>query len=208
MKILVGCEESQVVCIEFRKRGHEAYSCDLLPCSGGHPEWHLKMDVFKAIGFKKWDLIIMHPPCTAIAVSGNSTYGFGKEKYYMRIESVKWIQKLWDYAISRCNKVVMENPVGVLNTMGNFPKPQYIQPYEHGHRISKKTGLWLVGLPELKPTNIVEPEWIYYKNGGRCSPDHYKNAFSKKRGLLRSKTYPGIAAAFATQWSEDLTAKT
>lgn len=205
-KILIGCEESQEVCKAFRILGYEAYSNDIIDCSGGHPEWHLKMDVFEAINLMNWDLIILHPPCTAIAVSGNSTYAKGKKKYDERIKSVKWTEKLWHHAILKCSHVALENPVGCLSTMTDMPKPNYIQPYEHGHKISKKTGLWLHNLTKLKPTNIVEPEWIYYNgnSGNRCSPDHYKNAFSKNRGKIRSKTYQGIAKAMAEQWSKVL----
>ena len=205
MNVLVACEESQAVTIELRKLGHNAFSCDLQNCSGGHPEWHLKMDVFKALELMKWDLIIMHPPCTAIAVSGNSTYAIGMPKYNERIEAVKWTQKLWDKAISLCDKVCLENPVGVLNTMGNFPKPQYIQPYYFGDPHPKKTGLQLYGLPKLKPTNIVEPEFIIGKRDGKkYSKIHYMSVSmaNGERGKLRSKTFPGIAKALAEQFTK------
>lgn len=192
MKILVGCEESQAVTIELRKLGHEAYSCDLLPCSGGYEDWHLQMDIFQAIDSKEWDLIILHPPCTCVAVSGNGTYAKGKAKYQERLDAVVWTQELWSYAISKCNKVALENPVGVLNTMGKFPKPQYIQPYQFGHGETKKTGLWLHGLPHLVPTNEVE---------GR-EQRIWKMPPSEDRGKLRSKTLPGIAKAMAEQWTK------
>ena len=155
LKVLVGCEESQEVCKAFRALGHEAYSNDLLPASGGYPEWHLQMDVFAAIKIKKWDLIVLHPPCTKIAVSGNRWYGQDLLRFSERIEAVKWTQKLWDTAFLNCNYVALENPVGTLNTYGFFPKPQYIQPWQYGHGETKKTGLWLYNLPPLKPTNIV-----------------------------------------------------
>jgi hypothetical protein len=198
MKVLVGCEESQTITVAFRKRGVEAFSNDLIECSGGHPEWHLLMDVYQAIRSNDWDLIILHPPCTCLALSGNRTYGKGKPKHPKRVEAVIWTQKLWNYAISVCNHVAMENPVGVLNTYGFFPKPHYTQPYEHGHKISKKTGWWLHNLPPLKPTNIVEPEWVIHK-GKRYSPDHDRYP-PKIRARMRSKTYPGIAEAIADQW--------
>ena len=192
MKVLIGCEESQAICKEFRALGHEAYSNDLIECSGGHPEWHLQMDVFDALGYMKWDLIILHPPCTALAVSGNGTYGVGKPKHHLRIEAIEWTQRLWDTACDICERVALENPVGVLNSMGskNFPKPQYIQPWQFGHGETKKTGLWLQGLPKLVPTNIVE---------GR-EQKIWKMGPSDDRATIRSKTYPGIAKAIADQW--------
>jgi site-specific DNA-cytosine methylase len=189
-RVLVACEESQIVTKAFRELGHEAYSCDILPCSGGHPEWHFQQDVFEIIHNKDWDIIIIHPPCTKVAVSGNAWYGSNKARHNERVESVKWIQSLWDKSISLCEKVAMENPVGVLNKMGNFPKPTYIQPWQFGHGETKKTGLWLKGLPILKPTNIVE---------GR-EQRIWKMPPSKDRGKLRSKTFPGIAKAIAEQW--------
>lgn len=191
-KVLVGCEESQEVAKSFRELGFESYSCDIIPCSGGHSEYHLQMDIFKALDLHKWDLIILHPPCTKIAVSGNAWYGKEKSKFKERVQAVKWTQKLWDYAISICDKVALENPVGVLNSMGNFPKPSYIQPWQFGHGETKKTGLWLHGLPKLIPTNIVD---------GR-EQRIWKMPPSEDRGKLRSKTYPGIAKAIANQWGK------
>jgi hypothetical protein len=191
MKILVGCEESQAVTKELRKRGHEAFSCDIQDCSGGHPEWHLKMDVMKAIDLMPWDRIILHPACTKIAVSGNRWYGEGTTRHNERLEAVKWTQKLWNKAISKCNNVGLENPVGVLNKYGDFPKPHYVQPWQFGHGETKNTGFWLHGLPPLKPTDIVE---------GR-EQRIWKLPPSEDRGKLRSKTFPGIAKAIAEQWA-------
>jgi len=192
MRILVGCEESQEITKRLRELGHEAYSCDLLPCSGGHPEWHLQMDIFEALEWGEWDLIILHPPCTAVAVSGNGTYGKGMIKEAERIQSAEWIRKLWLKAISICPKVALENPVGVLNRLiKELPKPQYVQPWMFGHGETKKTGFWLYGLPKLIPTNIVE---------GR-EQKIWKMGPSADRGILRSKTYSGIAAAIAQQWT-------
>lgn len=189
MRVAVLCEESQVVCKAFRERGYEAYSNDLLPCSGGHPEWHLQMDCFDALHSRAWDLIIMHPPCTAIAVSGNSTYAGTQE----RKDAADWTCNLFQVATMHCDRVAMENPVGVLNTHHPIlPKPQYIQPWQFGHGETKKTGLWLYGLPELKPTNIVE---------GR-EQKVWKMGPSPERSKLRSKTYKGIAEAMAEQWTK------
>ena len=204
MKILVACEESQAVTIELRKLGHEAYSNDLIECSGGYPEWHIQDDSLKVIKENKWDMIIMHPPCTAMTVSGNSTYGTcmdgtPKTKHHERIAAVKWTQSLWDLAISVCDKVAMENPVGVLNSLGNFPKPHYIQPYQFGHKEQKKTGFWLHGLKALKETNNVYDEMMLLSIKQRQRL-HYLPP-SKERAKLRSKTFPGIAQAMAKQWS-------
>jgi hypothetical protein len=190
MNILIVCEESQTVCKSFRSLGYYAYSNDIQDCSGNRPEWHLKMDCFDALKLKKWDLIIMHPECTKLAVSGNRWYGKNTAGYGERLTAVRWIQLLWDTAISLCDKVAMENPVGVLNSLGNFPKPQYIQPWQYGHGETKKTGLWLHGLPELKPTNIVK---------GR-DQRIWKMPPSNDRKKIRSKTYKGIAEAMADQW--------
>jgi len=112
MKVLIGCEESQAVCIEFRKLGHEAYSCDLKPCSGGHPEWHLQMDVFEAIKFKEWNIIGLHPECTKMTLSGNRHYAPGKPKNSERTEAVEWTINLWKKATEKCDFVYMENPMG------------------------------------------------------------------------------------------------
>lgn len=203
LSVLIGCEESQEVCLAFRALGHEAYSNDLIPCSGGHPEWHLQMDVFDAIDWKgfNWNLIILHPPCTAIAVSGNATYAKGKEKYSERLKAINWTQNLWDYSKRFCPYVAMENPVGCLNTFGIFPKPQYIQPWMFGHPESKKTGLWLRNLPKLKPTNILnKPERGYWDNQTKSGQN--KLPPTEDRHIIRSKTYAGIATAMANQWSE------
>jgi hypothetical protein len=204
MKILVACEESQAVTIELRKLGHKAYSNDLIECSGGHPEWHLEMDCFSAIDIGSWDMIIMHPPCTAMTVSGNSTYGLNidktpKPKHSERIAAVKWTQRLWNLAISACDKVAMENPVGVLNTMGKFPKANYIHPWQFGHQEQKKTGLWLYGLEPLKANDIVYDKMMLLPKNER-EKLHYLPP-SKDRARLRSKTYPGIAKAMAEQWA-------
>lgn len=205
MKVLVGCEESQAVCKAFREREHEAYSCDLQECSGGHPEWHIQQDIVQTIALGKWDLIILHPPCTALAVSGNATYAEGMPKYNERLEAIKWTEALWNLATSVCDRVVLENPVGVLPKHTKMPKPHYVQPWQFGHKETKKTGLWYYGVRFLKPTNIVDPEFIIGKDGKRYSPTHYMTKHVAKslgmtRGMIRSKTYQGIAKAMAEQW--------
>jgi len=199
MRVLIACEESQAVCIEFQKRGHEAYSCDLLPCSGGHPEWHLQMNAIKALTLKNWDLVIAHPPCTRLSNSG-----------------VRWLaeRNLWDdledalhlfrQFVKKHNycKVAIENPIphkyakyGFKNKHGDYVQgtgdySQIIHPYQFGHGEQKATCLWLYGLPKLKPTEIVD---------GR-EQRIWKMAPGPNRAKERSKTFPGIAKAMAEQW--------
>lgn len=194
MRVLVGCEESQEVCKAFREKGHEAYSCDLLECSGGHPEWHIHTDVFAAMS-QGWDLIILHPPCTALAVSGNAWYGKGMPKNGERLKAINWTINLFDYAKSKSKRVAMENPVGVLPV-----KPcQYVQPWQFGHPESKKTGFWLHKLPPLKATNNVKDLFDSLPKNKRQRL-HYLPP-SADRAKIRSKTFPGIAKAMADQWS-------
>lgn len=193
MKILIACEESQAVCKEFRKLGHEAFSCDILPCSGGHPEWHIQGDVLEQLD-KGWDLMIAFPPCTHIAVSGARWF---KEKIAdgRQWKAIEFFMKLWNAKIP---KIAIENPVNVIPTKMCLPATQFIQPWQFGHGETKKTGLWLFNLDELIPTYIVE---------GRESRIH-KMPPSKDRGKLRSKTYPGIAKAMAEQWGSPSLIKT
>lgn len=209
LKILVGCEESQAVTKELRKQGHEAYSCDLDPCSGGYPEWHLQVDVFKAIkggGFMlqsghivcidKWDAGIFFPTCTYLTISANKWYKdqpprksgtlVGAERRGARQLAIKFFMDLYNCDIPL---VALENPIGVMSTV--FRKPdQVLQPWMFGHGETKATCLWLKGLPKLKPTDIVE---------GREQKLHLLPP-TKDRARLRSKTYTGIAQAMANQW--------
>src|SRR6188768_250487 len=199
--ILVGCEESQAVTIELRKLGYEAFSCDLLPCSGGYPEWHLQMDVFGAISggylltqdkkyiwIEKWDMGIFFPTCTYLTCTANRSFLNNPDRWEKRLEAVKFVHKLMNVDIP---KIAIENPKGVLSS--HIRKPdQYIQPYHFGHTDSKQTGLWLKNLPLLVPTEIVEPEWHYPKNGGnRMSKTHALNPSTNnpENAKLRSKTY-------------------
>ena len=184
MRILVACEESQAVCIEFRKKGHEAYSCDILECSGGHPEWHLKRDVLTLLD-QPWDMIIAFPPCTDLATSGARWF---KQKIAdgRQQASIEFFMK---FANASCDKICIENPVGIMST--HFRKPdQIVQPWMFGHGECKGTCFWLKGLPKLEPTNIVEGReqriWKMHKG--------------PTRALERSKTFPGIAKAMADQW--------
>lgn len=184
MKVLIGCEFSGTVRDAFAKRKHDAWSNDLLKTE--KPGNHILGDVFTAIASQKWDLIIMHPPCTALCVSGNRWYGRNMPKHDERKKAIQWTLALWSQAISVCDKVCMENPVGVLPL-----KPtQYVQPWQFGHGETKKTGLWLHGLCKLKSTKTVF---------GRENKVH-KMPPSDDRWKKRSLTYSGIAKAMAEQW--------
>jgi len=212
MKVLVACEESQVVCIAFRERGHEAYSCDILPCSGGHPEWHLQMDVFKAIKLKKWDFIGMHPVCTKMTLSGNRTYAPGKPKHQERLDAVEWTINLWQTVCKKADLVYMENPMGAMNGDTRLPKPQIIHPYYFGDEAQKTTCLWLKGLNPLlhcKSDNLFETKThvnkgeMWVAKSGKVMPKWFADTPSTKseaNRIIRSKTFPGIAKAMAEQW--------
>ena len=198
MKILLACEESQAVCIEMRKHGHEAYSCDLLPCSGGHPEWHVQDDVLKHLG-DGWDMMIAFPPCTRLT---NSViwyirkYSLGDEV----IDACIFFNKLLNAPI---DKIGVENPIQHGDARKLIRKyDQIIQPYQFGDDASKSTCLWLKNLPKLKPTAYVEPRIIKGKKRWSNQTDGGWNKLppSKGRGVLRSKTFPGIAKAMAEQW--------
>lgn len=184
MRILVACEESQAVCKAFRDKGHEAYSCDIEPCSGGFPEWHLQQDVVPLLS-QKWDMIIAFPPCTDLAVSG-ARYFKEKQKDGRQQKSIDFFMLFADVD---CPRVAIENPIGIMSTRWKKPT-QIIQPWMFGHGETKATCLWLKGLPPLRPTEIVEGR---EQRVWRMSP-------SKERAKLRSKTYPGVAHAMAEQW--------
>lgn len=205
MKILVACEESQAVTKELRALGHDAYSCDIEPCSGGYPEWHLQQDVIPLLK-EKWDMIIAFPPCTYLTNTGNSWFNVEKygEKALQRMrDREKAIDFFMCFANADCEKIAIENPIGCMSTVYRKPN-QIIHPYMFGDAERKSTCLWLKGLPELIPSNIVEPVIIKYKNGkGTDSPWHM-NTMSlppKERAKIRSKTFPGIAKAMAIQWT-------
>lgn len=198
--ILLSCEESQEICKALRALGHEAYSNDLKPCSGGHPEWHLQMDCFEAIKLKKWDLIIAFPPCTYLTISANKWYKdqpprksgvlVGAERREAREDAIEFFMKFVNCGIEH---IAIENPIGVMST--RYRKPdQVIQPWMFGHGETKATCLWLKNLPLLKPTNIVT---------GREQRLH-KLPPTENRAELRSKTYSGIALGIAEQWGKYL----
>ena len=211
MRILVACEESQAITKEFRKLGHEAFSCDLLPCSGGHPEWHYQQDVFEVID-KGWDMMIAHPPCTFLAVSGarwlyNKDGTKNQERWQNQTEALDFVQRLMDAPI---RKIAIENPISVISS--HIRKPdQIVQPWQFGDKAQKSTCLWLKNLPKLKPTDIVEKgefiEFISKKGVKKKQPKWYfealKNAKTpEERRTLRSKTFKGMAEAIADQWGQ------
>lgn len=227
MNVLVACEESQRVCSAFREKGHNAFSCDILPCSGGHPEWHIHGDVLKILNpyelpfggeviefrtmdgadyvIEKWDLIIAHPPCTYLTLAGNKWFKpeFADrfpDRQKQRMEAVDFFMAI---ANADCDKIAIENPVGVMSTQWRKPN-QYIEPYMFGDPEKKKTGLWLKGLPLLKPTNIVEPVIIHCKSGANEPRWHMETMHLPKeeRSRVRSQTFIGIANAMAAQWSD------
>lgn len=202
MRVLVACEESQAVTIELRALGHEAYSCDVLPCSGGHPEWHIQDDVLKHLD-DGWDLMIAHPPCTYLATSGNrwlykADGTRNEERWRLQAEALEFVGKLMNAPIER---IAIENPVSVISSA--FRKPdQIVQPWWFGDRFTKKTCLWLKNLPKLEATKIVdEGDFVTFPSGKRM-PKWYNDASGKDRGHIRSKTFPGFAKAMATQWTK------
>lgn len=190
MRVLVACEESQEVCKAFRAKGHEAYSCDILPCSGGHPEWHIEGDAVKVLYGQEWDLVIAHPPCTYLCNSGvcwlyNKDGSHNIDRQNKMIDASEFFHQFLSYG----GKICIENPIP--HKYAGLPKySQIIQPWQFGHGETKATCLWLKGLPLLQPTNIVE---------GREQRLH-RLPPSPDRAKLRSKTFPGIAAAMANQW--------
>lgn len=204
MNVLVACEESQAVCIAFRERGHNAFSCDIEPCSGGHPEWHLQQDVIPLLK-EKWDMIIAFPPCTYLTVTGNRWFNIDRygEKAIQRYKDRKdAIDFFMAFANADCDKIAIENPVGIMSSEWRKPN-QIINPWQFGDAFEKKTCLWLKGLPVLKPTNIVEIPPRKRFDSGKTMPSWYAEAWrlsKEERAKLRSKTFPGIAKAMAEQW--------
>lgn len=183
MRVIVGCEFSQVVTRAFRDKGHEAYSCDLLPTEG-NPAWHFQEDILELLKRERFDLAIFHPPCTHLAVSGARWF---KHKLSEQEEALNFVKTLMSVPI---NKICIENPISIISS--HIRKPdQIIQPWMFGHGETKATCLWLQGLPELKPTNIVD---------GREQRMH-KLPPGPDRWKIRSRTYQGIAEAMASQWN-------
>lgn len=235
MNVLIACEESQRVCIEFRQKGNEAYSCDIEPCSGGHPEWHIQNNVIPLLNGRckfltsdgieheitdRWDMIIAFPPCTHLAASG-ATYFEQKRLDGRQKEGIEFF---CNFLTADCDKVSIENPIGIMSgnyVRKHFPelcttyglpiKPnQIIQPYEYGDNAKKATCLWLKGLPNLQPTNIVDPGEMFVSSGSNYSVGSSSIYATDESGKIlryndpltakiRSKTFPGIAKAMAEQ---------
>lgn len=201
MRVLVACEESQEVCKAFRAKGHEAYSCDIQECSGGHPEWHIQGDVLPLLK-EKWDLIIAHPPCTYMSKAGArfmylTAGNVNQERLEKALQAKEFFMQFMN---ANCDKICIENPTP-LKIVGLPKESQVIQPYQFGHPYSKRTLLWLKGLPELKPTNILTEYTPYLPSN--------TGGFARGRGGSRgvahnakdaSKTFSGIAQAMAEQW--------
>ena len=216
MRVLVACEESQRVCIEFRKLGHEAYSCDIEPCSGGHPEWHIQADVLLLLNgdcsFRtmdgtehridgKWDMIIAFPPCTFFSTAGANWLFRGgelnQERYEKGLEMKRLFMAIYN---ADCDRIAIENPTPM--KIWELPNPtQVIQPWQFGEPYTKRTQLWLNGLQLLQPTEIVEPtaRWVSAGYNGHSDNAVCKSSGSKKK---RSKTFFGIAKAMAEQWGK------
>ena len=220
MKVLVACEESQAVCVAFREKGHEAYSCDIIPCSGDHPEWHIQGDVLPLLNGRcefttmdgvrhvipdRWDMILAFPPCTYLTVTGNRWFNverYGDAARKRLDDRSKAIVFFMQFVCADCDKIAIENPIGHMSTAYRKPD-QIIHPYMFGDAERKATCLWLKGLKLLEATNIVTPNVIRYKNGkGTDSPWHMNTMGLPKeeRAKMRSKTFPGIAQAMADQW--------
>ena len=220
MKVLIACEESQRVCQAFRERGHEAYSCDVIECSGGHPEWHILHDVIPLLNGNcdfvtsdgtnhkidgRWDLIIAHPPCTYLTISGNRWFNvekYGKKAMQRQTDREKAIDFFMKIANADCDKICIENPVGCMSTVWRKPD-QIIQPYHFGDPFEKKTCLWFKGLPLLRKTKEVDiPDRKKFKSG-KTMALWYSELFrlpQRERQRLRSQTFPGIARAMSEQW--------
>lgn len=222
MKILIACEESQTICAAMRKLGHEAYSCDIIEPSGNHPEWHIQKDVLEIINPKRnikfktmdgilhcidgrWDLIIAHPPCTYLSNAGArhlyKGHALNQERYEKGLRAKEFFLSLLN---ADCEKICVENPV----PSRVYELPQYtqiIQPWQYGHPYTKKTCLWLKGLQQLAPTNIVEPTATWCPSGSYSHKhgERHKGMFTTDRARNRSKTFEGIALAMAEQWAGD-----
>lgn len=217
MNVLIACEESQRVCTAFRERGHNAFSCDIQEPSGGHPEWHVRCDCLKILQggqittmdgkthiVPKWDLIIAHPPCTYLSNAGACRLYpkkgvLNKERYRQGLQAKSFFMALYN---ADCEKIAVENPIP--SKVFDMPKyTQIIQPYEYGHPYSKKTCLWLKGLPKLVPTNILTQYKPYVSCGtsaNKGNPDKAGVSRSGGAAKVRSKTFAGIAKAMAEQW--------
>lgn len=228
MRILIACEESQRVTLEMRRLGHEAYSCDIEPCSGGHPEWHIQQDVLPLLdGFcrfetadgkshainGRWDMVAAFPPCTYLTSAGTRHYSLKCSSAEKIAERIKKRAEAADFFLAfagaDCDRIAIENPVGYMNTYWRKPD-QIIHPYFFGDSAKKRTCLWLKGLPKLEPTDMLpEPEPVYICQGEKCQGKKIGwcegmrgiKGGQKERARARSRTFPGIAEAMARQWA-------
>lgn len=217
MRVLVACEESQNTTRELRKLGHEAFSCDIQDCSGGHPEWHIKGDALKLINGRcyfttcdgkrhrisgKWDLLIAHPPCTYLTSCGNSWFNeerYGDQARQRKADRLEAAEFFMKFINADCDKIAVENPVGWMNT--HYRKPdQIIQPWQFGDPYCKRTCFWLKGLKPLIPTEIIPMEKVSRTSGPGNWFDNPKGGISKAK--WRSKTFLGVSRAIATQWTK------
>lgn len=218
MKILVSCEESQAVTIELRKLGHEAYSCDIELCSGGHPEWHIRENVIPLLSGDcefftsdyiihairgRWDMILAFPPCTYLTNAGArhlwKNHVLNQERYEKGLEAKEFFMMFYN---ADCERIAIENPTP--SRIYELPeRTQIIQPYQFGHPYTKRTQLWLKGLPPLVPTDVVEPERTWCPSGSYSKKhgEKHRGVFTTDRAKNRSKTFPGIAKAMAEQWA-------
>lgn len=209
MKVLIACEESQAVCKAFRERGHEAYSCDLVECTGGHPEWHLKMDALDAIKLMDWDMMIAFPPCTFLSRAGQANKAKSREiREYRESEAEKAIEFMKALFYTPIKKVCIENPVGLANTRWRKPS-QIIHPYYFGDNEMKETCLWLKGLSRLNGIKTIDkkrhkptPLKTRIGSDGKIKNQYFCGRMDNRSNaaLLKSKTFPGIAKAMAEQW--------
>ena len=212
LRILVACEESQIVTKKLREKGHDAYSCDIEPCSGNYPEWHLQQDVIPLLK-EKWDLILAFPPCTYLTNAGTRHFSrrINPEHKVLAREALRETAKdfFMQFVNADCERIAIENPVGYMNSQYRKPD-QIIHPYYFGDNYKKRTCLWLKGLPKLVPSNMLpEPDHKYIckgklsygKNIGWCEGIKGTTGGQKGRAKARSKTFPGIAQAMADQWS-------
>ena len=203
MRILVACEESQAVTIELRRLGHEAYSCDIQDCSGGHPEWHIKGDALELLKMK-WDMLIAFPPCTHLAVSGARHFA-KKQADGRQQEAIDFFMR---FVNADCPRIAVENPIGIMSSKYRKPN-QIIQPYMFGDHARKSTCLWMKGLPPLVATDVVDPGKICKGGFSRgasadCARDENGKILAwndPRTAKIRSKTFPGIARAMAEQWA-------
>lgn len=203
MRVLVACEESQAVTIELRRLGHEAYSCDIEPCSGGHPEWHLQVDAQELLKME-WDMIIAFPPCTYLTNASSVRLRVKGEINQERMAKAREAKKFFlSFLNAPCPRIAVENPTpGKIHQLP--PYSQAIQPWQFGHPYTKRTCLWLKGLPLLTPTNIITEGITPYVNGGsKDAHGNYRRFQGRKERdpKIRSKTFPGIARAMAEQWA-------